>query len=305
MNQKPTLVVLAAGLGSRYGSLKQMDRFGPSGETLMDYTIYDAIIAGFKKIVFVIRKSIEAEFLEIYQDRLPSGVEMAYVFQELEFLPEGLELPTGRQKPWGTAHAVLMAESAVDSPFAIVNADDYYGRSSLQKIHNALMQMDRSKLEACLLGYVLKNTLTDHGKVSRGVCEVQNNLLTKIVERTEIFKEKQYIFFVEDNLRIQLRGDEIVSMNLMGFTPAVFEVIRRGFVTFFDTNKDNLKVEFFMPLVLDQIREKGTPVPVIPTKDAWFGVTYKEDKPVVRQKLFELIDQRHYPNNLWKAATFN
>lgn len=301
--KKPSLVVLAAGLGSRYGSLKQMDRFGPSGETIVDYAIYDAIEAGFGKIVFVIRKHFEAEFKEIFGPKMEGKVQVEYVYQELDGLPKGLGVPEGREKPWGTAHAVMMAAPKINEPFAIVNADDFYGRSSFQKIYDHLSNLNNEELSACLVGFVLENTLSDHGRVSRGVCEVDNDgFLDEIIERTHIFKkENGGAYFEEGSKKTDLTGKEMVSMNLMGFTSVVFEQMEEAFIRFYSEQSGDLKAEFFIPTILDNVRKSGIKVPVLISEEQWFGVTYKEDKPIAQKKLRKLVDKRVYPKSLWQS----
>ncbi|SMD33820.1 Nucleotidyl transferase [Reichenbachiella faecimaris] len=300
--KKPSLLVLAAGLGSRYGSLKQIDKFGPNGETIVDYAIYDAIEAGFEKIVFVIRESIEAEFKEIFINKLADKVQIEYVFQELDVLPEGFQVPEGREKPWGTAHAVMTAAPKIQEPFAIVNADDFYGRKSLETMYNHLITLDDSKLDACLVGFVLENTLSEHGRVSRGICQTNDHSeLTEIIERTHIFKkESGGAYYEEDGNSFDLTGKEMVSMNLMGFTSQVFEVMQSMFVDFLKKEGQELKSEFFIPSVLDQVRQLGVKVPVLTSEEQWFGVTYQEDKPIAKRNLNQLVDAEIYPQKLWK-----
>lgn len=297
----PSLVVLAAGLGSRYGSLKQMDQFGSSGETIVEYTIYDAITAGFKKIVFVIQKSFENEFREIFEPKVEGRLQVEYVFQELDNLPVGLSAPAGREKPWGTGHAVMMAAEKINEPFAIVNADDFYGKSSFQKIYNHLVTLDNDKLAACLVGFVLENTLSEHGRVSRGVCQVDNDgNLDEIIERTHIFKKQSGGAYYEENeVKTDLTGKEVVSMNLMGFTSKVFDQMEEAFLAFYHKESDNLKSEFFIPTVLDNIRKAGCAVPVLKTDEKWFGVTYKEDKSIAQKNLLKLVQAEVYPESLW------
>ena len=303
MTNKPSLVVLAAGLGSRYGSLKQIDKLGPNGETIIDYAIYDALNVGFEKLVFVIRKSFEQEFKEIFEKKLPENVQSEYVFQELDMLPEGFCVPTGREKPWGTAHAVMTVGDVIDEPFAIINADDFYGRKSLSCIFNYLSQIDNKVLDACLVGFMLENTLTDHGRVSRGICKVsEQQILNEITEKTHIFKgENGGIFYTEDGSNFALTGKEIVSMNLIGFTPLVFPLIRKLFRHFLNQNAINkdLKAEFFIPSVLEEVRRSGVKVPVLETSEQWFGVTYKEDKENVANKIQDLVREGRYPEKLW------
>ncbi len=302
MTTKPALVILAAGLGSRYGALKQMDGFGPNGETILDYTIYDAIKAGFKKVVFVIRKSIETDFKNQFLDKLDDEIEVEYVFQELDKLPEAFDLPEGREKPWGTAHAVMMAHEKVNEAFAIVNADDFYGRESLIKMHDHLCNLDNDHLNACMVGFRLKNTLSDHGHVSRGICEISaSQHLNGIVERTHILKneDNNTVYYLEDGREIKLTGEEIVSMNLMGFTSPVFEIMNSLFAQFLQNSGQELKSEFFIPDVLNEVRKLGVPIPVMTTDEHWFGVTYKEDKKIVKLRLENLISEGRYPVNLW------
>ncbi|MEQ9286082.1 MAG: sugar phosphate nucleotidyltransferase [Cyclobacteriaceae bacterium] len=299
---KPSLVVLAAGLGSRYGSLKQMDKFGPSGETIVDYAIYDAMKAGFEKIIFVIRKSIEAEFKEIFVSKLEGKVQVEYVFQELDVLPQGFTVPVGREKPWGTAHAVLTAASRINEPFAIVNADDFYGRASLKTIYDHLRTLDNNELSACLVGFVLEKTLSEHGRVSRGICKVsEQGKLEEIVERTHIYKKEEGgAYYEEDDQKVDLTGKEIVSMNLMGFTSQVFNLMQDQFVDFLNNQGKELKSEYFIPSVLDNVRKNGVKVPVLVSTEQWFGVTYKDDKPIARRNLLKLVDEGVYPQNLWE-----
>jgi UTP-glucose-1-phosphate uridylyltransferase len=297
---KPTLVVLAAGLGSRYGRLKQIDQFGPSGETIVDYTVYDAIQAGFEKIVFVIRRNIEQEFKEIFIKKLEGRVKLDYVFQELDVLPEGFEVPEGREKPWGTAHAVLTAASKINGPFAIVNADDFYGRSSLKLICEHLSKLNKHTLSACLVGFVLEKTLSEHGRVSRGLCKVNDaGELEEIIERTHIYKKEIGAYYEEDEVRVELTGKESVSMNLMGFTSKVFPLMEQQFVEFLKNQGKELKSEYFIPAVLDNVRKQGVKVPVLSSNEQWFGVTYKEDKPIARQNLLKLVEAGVYPEKLW------
>lgn len=297
---KPSLVVLAAGMGSRYGGLKQMDSFGPSGETIVDYTVYDALKAGFEKVVFVIRRDIEDAFKRKYVENISRKMQVECVFQELHSLPDGYSVPEGREKPWGTAHAVWMAESAVNEPFAIVNADDYYGRNSLKSMFDHLSGLNDNEAQAVLVAYILRNTLSEHGKVSRGVCEIgEDGFLNQINERTDIYKNGHAAYYLEEGKRGELSGDELVSMNLMGYSSKVFKEIHNGFDTFFKVNKNNLKGEYYIPKVMTDMIRNGVQVPVLTTEDSWFGVTYQEDKPVVKRALDTLVDQGFYPRALW------
>lgn len=299
---KPTLVILAAGMGSRYGSLKQIDKFGPAGETIIDYSIYDALKAGFGKIVFVIRKSIEREFRAVIGKRYEGKVPIEYVFQELDNLPEGFVVPDNREKPWGTAHAVLMATDVVKEPFAIINGDDFYGQGSFKIMHDYLYPLNPNEIHGNIVGYVLKNTLSDNGKVSRGICIVdEENNLQEITERTDIYKKSDGgAYFVEDEKNFDLSGNEIVSMNLMGFTPKVFELIKSEFVQFLNEKGKELKSEFYIPSILDKMQKNGNQIPVLLTKDEWFGVTYQEDKEGTRESILKLVKGGVYPKKLWE-----
>lgn len=298
---KPTVVVLAAGLGSRYGSLKQIDQFGPSGETIIDYSIYDAIRAGFDKVVFIIRKEIEEEFKEVFVGKYGDRIEVEYVFQEIDIVPDGVVIPPGRKKPWGTGHAVLVAAEKVDSPFAVINADDFYGASSFQLLYDRLISMTPNQLDACLIGYRLKNTLSDHGYVSRGVCTLSNNNdLLDVVERTHIFRLKGRIYFEENNQKAELTGEELVSMNLVGFTPPFFEVLRKGFEAFVNNGNSNANAEYFLPVALDSmIKDFNIQVPVIETPEMSYGVTYREDKKMVIKMINDQVSEGLYPKKLW------
>lgn len=296
---EPTLIVLAAGMGSRYGGLKQLDGVGPSGETIMDYTIFDAGKAGFGKVVFVIRRDMEDEFREIVLDKIDSGISTEIVFQELDDLPDGLTLPARRKKPWGTAHAVWVCRNAVRTPFAMVNADDFYGRASLEIMSRYLSEISSYELAACMVGYELSNTLSDFGSVSRGICKTdEDGYLLKIEERTDIRKEAGQIFYLENGNRYTLTGRETASMNLIGFTTAVFDVIEEGFISFFGRNAENPEAEYFVPEVLKKLIGKGIKIPVLPTSSEWFGVTYKQDKEVVQEALLKLHHQGMYPPKL-------
>lgn len=299
---KPTLVVLAAGLASRYGSLKQIDQFGPSGETITDYSIYDAIRAGFKKVAFIIRRDIEDDFKEVFGKKFGDRIEVDFAFQEIDIVPEGVMVPEERIKPWGTGHAVLMAADQVADPFAVINADDFYGATSFQLLHDHLVGMNTKELNACLIGYKLKNTLSDHGYVSRGICSLtEENNLTKITERTHIYKKSdQSIYFEEDNKKYPLTGEELVSMNLVGFTPPFFDVLRTGFEEFAQSSINTPKSEFFLPTAVSSIINKhASEIPVIETPDLTYGVTYQDDKALVRDMIKKRVEEGVYPENLW------
>ena len=300
---KPSIIVLAAGLASRYGSLKQIDQFGPSGETIIDYSIYDAIRAGFKKVIFIIRRNIEEEFKEVFVGKFEQYIEIDYAFQEIDLVPEGIIIPEDRIKPWGTGHAVLMAADKVEDPFAVINADDFYGTKSFQLLHDHLASLNSNALDACLIGYKLKNTMSDHGYVSRGVCTVSNdNFLKKVTERTHIYKNSNgSIYYVENEEKYDLTGEELVSMNLVGFTPPFFNILKNGFEHFIKLNADQLKSEFFLPdAVSNMLANDQVKMPVIETPELTYGVTYKEDKPIVREMIRKLVDDGHYPEKLWE-----
>ena len=297
---KPTLVVLAAGMGSRYGGLKQLDSFGPSGETIIDYSVYDAMKAGFGKVVFVIRKHLLDDFQSIYFEKYAKHIEIEYVFQELDNIPDNLTVPSERVKPWGTGHAVLVAADKVHEPFAVINGDDFYGAGSFDITAKHLSALDPKKLDAVLIGFHLNNTLSEHGYVSRGVCEVNDKQdLISITERTKISREQDgQIYFQEGELKMPLLEDQTVSMNLMGFTPPAFELMKGQFEVFIKNHYEELKSEFYIPKVLDEIA-RNQPVPVLRSPEKWLGVTYKEDKPVVMTKLQELTNAGVYPSKLW------
>jgi choline kinase len=300
---KPTLLVLAAGMGSRYGSLKQMDGVGPNGEAIIDYSVYDAIRAGFGKVVFVIRHSFAAEFQEVFSaERFGHKIEVEYVYQELESLPEGFTLPAERVKPWGTNHAVMMAKGAIDGPFAVINADDFYGREAYQTIGDYLSQLGNSRNNYCMVGYQVSKTLSENGTVSRGVCTVDDNgNLTGMVERTQIERVNGTILFHDGGADEPLAENTPVSMNLFGFTPDYFRYSEAFFKEFLAANIENLKSEFFIPLMVNKVISEGTAtMRVLPTTSDWFGVTYKEDKPYLVAKIEEFIEAGIYPRNLWQ-----
>ena len=299
---KPTLLVLAAGMGSRYGSLKQMDGVGPNGEAIIDYSVYDAIRAGFGKVVFVIRHSFEADFKEVFNaERFGHKIEVEYVFQELDYLPEGFTLPEGRVKPWGTNHAVMMAAKAINEPFAVINADDFYGRTAYATIGDYLKQLEGSEGRYCMVGYQVSKTLSENGTVSRGVCTVdEEGNLRGMVERTQIERVDGTIVFHDGGADEPLAEDTPVSMNLFGFTPDYFRHSEAYFKEFLPANIDNLKAEFFIPLMVNKVINEGTAtMRVLKTTSDWFGVTYKEDKPMLMAKIEELIAAGEYPRNLW------
>jgi NDP-sugar pyrophosphorylase family protein len=298
---QPTLVILAAGMASRYGSMKQTQSFGPSGETIMDYSIYDAIRAGFKKVVFIIREDFAEPFKQMIEPKLQGKIEIDYVFQKLESFTEGRQIPADRTKPWGTAHAVLCCKGKVNENFAVINADDFYGADAFQKAYDFLTGECNDRTY-CIVGYELKRTLSENGSVSRGVCEVdQNHNLVSIAERTKIYRDEQGKITYEDEAgKHEVSEESKVSMNFWGFAPNVFDVIENQFNKFLDENIENPKSEFFIPIVADEFIRSGQGViKVIPTSSNWFGVTYKEDAPSVQSSLDKLVDEGTYPNNLW------
>lgn len=287
-------------MASRYGSLKQIQQFGPSGETIIDYSIYDAIRAGFGKIVFIIRENFAEEFKEIFEPKLKGKVETAYVFQNMDAFTDGFDIPADRTKPWGTAHAVLCAKDAISEPFAVINADDFYGRDAFEKMA-AFLQNECADDKYSVVGYELGKTVSEYGFVSRGVCEVSNGNLSGITERTKIVVEDGKIVYEEGDKKVELSPKTPVSMNFWGFAPSVFEVSEKLFTQFLEQNITNPKSEFFIPIVVDQFIAAGLgSVKVIPTSSQWFGVTYKEDAPGVQQSLSALVQNGEYPDNLWK-----
>ncbi|MBX6380811.1 MAG: NTP transferase domain-containing protein [Thermoflavifilum aggregans] len=300
---KPTLLILAAGIASRYGSMKQIQQFGPGGETIMEYSIYDAIRAGFGKVVFIIRRDFEEAFKSIFEPKLKDRIPTAYVYQDMDaFLPEGFRLQVERAKPWGTAHAVLCAKDAIHEPFAVINADDYYGREAFEKMA-AFLQQECSPRRFAVLGYELGNTLSDYGSVSRGVCEVdaQGNL-KRIQERTKVYRQDGQIVYEEDGKTFPLSAHTPVSMNFWGFDPAFFNVAEPLFHQFVYAHASDPKAEFLIPAVVDHFIQKGMgTVKVIPTASPWFGVTYKEDAPMVIAGFKKLVDEGVYPSFLWKT----
>ncbi|MCI4667403.1 MAG: nucleotidyltransferase [Bacteroidia bacterium] len=298
---KPTLLVLAAGMGSRYGGLKQIDQVGPSGETIIDYSVYDAIRAGFGKVVFVIRRDIEEAFKNAFGNKFSSQIQVEYVFQELDMLPEGFNNPEGRVKPWGTGHAVLVAKDHIREPFAMINADDFYGKEGFEVLAEFLRNTDPAGNTFSIVGYKLNNTLSDHGSVNRG--EIHTNeegYLTFISERIKIRREGEKVVYEENEELFNIEEDALVSMNMMGFTPKAFEYFEEFFISFLKERGTEMKSEFYVPTMLDKaIKEKGSNVEILTSDASWFGVTYKEDKQMVVDKLAELTKQGVYPSNLW------
>jgi len=297
---KPTLLVLAAGMGSRYGGIKQMDSFGPSGETIIDYSIYDAIQSGFGKIVVIIREDFAEAFKNIFEPRLKGKVETDYVMQEMDSFTDGFKSSAERTKPWGTAHAVLCAKDAINEPFAVINADDFYGRDAFEKAA-AFLQKDVAPDTWCIIGYQLSKTLSENGTVSRGVCQVDDreNLIS-IAERVKIYPEGDKIVYEEGDKKTELPANISVSMNFWCLHQSSFEYIQKLFQKFLQENGDKPKAEFFIPIVGDAfIKENIGQIKVIETSAQWFGVTYKEDAPGVKQSIEALIEGGAYPNQLW------
>lgn len=299
---KPTLLILAAGMASRYGSMKQTEGFGPSGETIMDYSIFDSIRAGFGKVVFIIRKDFAENFKAQFDAKLKGKIEVEYVFQEGDMFVDPADNPPDRTKPWGTGHAVLCAKDVIREPFAVINADDFYGADAFVKAADFLNTQCNEKLHS-IIGYQLQKTLSDHGTVSRGVCKVDaSDNLVEIKERTKIYQEGEKIIYEENDQKIEVPADSRVSMNFWCFDPSVFTLIEKLFRVFPKENKDNIKAEFFIPIIGDYfIANEGGAIKVIPTSSQWFGVTYKEDAPGVKKSLDALIEGGAYPDNLWNT----
>jgi UTP-glucose-1-phosphate uridylyltransferase len=300
---KTTLLILAAGMGSRYGGMKQVDPFGPSGETITDYSIYDALRAGFDRFVFVISPRMEEEFRTSYIKKFPSHLRVDYVTQSITDIPEGFSLPEERVKPWGTAHAVLMARDAIREPFAVINADDYYGRESYRIMHDFLVRTTGEVPgQYCMVGFELQKTVSEHGSVARGICQVNDRgFLQEITERTKVYLKKGRIVYEEEDGSVHpLDPMDTVSMNLFGFTPDFFSHIEEIFSDFLRDNLHNPKAELFIPLVVDRLINSGQArMSVLQTPDAWFGVTYQEDKPKVLKAIRQLVDSGDYPESLW------
>ena len=304
--EKPVLVIMAAGMGSRYGGLKQIDPVDEQGNKIIDFGIYDAIRAGFEKVIFVIRREHEADFRACISDRIKDAIRIEFAFQDLDAIPDGCSVPKGRQKPWGTGHAVLSAKHLINGPFAVINADDFYGRDAYKLIYDYLVSHeDGDKYRYAMVGYALKNTLTENGSVSRGVCETdENDYLTDIVERTSVMHTKDGIAYTEDGANfIPISGDSTVSMNLWGFGSSFLHETQERFVSFFreEVPKNPLKAELYLPFIVDElIKEKKAEVKVLKSLDKWFGVTYQEDKAFVQESIRELKKKGVYPEKLWQ-----
>jgi len=304
--KKTALVIMAAGMGSRFGGIKQLEPVGPAGEIIMDYSIYDALRVGFNKVVFIIRKDLEKDFKEIIGNRIEKITEVEYVFQELSNLPDGYSLPEDRTKPWGTGQAVLSCLGKVEEPFAVINADDYYGKEAFEKMHGFLTNPNLSEgvpYEFCMAGFVLGNTLSDNGTVTRGICRVnEDGLLVEVVETSGIKEEDgKGVALNKDGETIQVDLNGAVSMNMWGFTPHILPELEKEFCKFLDTvDKNPLKAEYLLPEAVDTLIKSGkATVKVLKTNDKWFGVTYKEDKEIVVKSFAELIAGGAYPNQLY------
>lgn len=297
---KPTLLILAAGMASRYGSMKQIDGFGPNGETIIDYSIYDAIKAGFGKVVFIIKEEFVENFRSIFDPKLKGKIEVDYVFQNFDLKQFGIEEEIYREKPWGTAHAILSGRTVVKEPFCVINADDFYGFDAFKKMVDFLND-EATDSNFSIIGYQIGKTLSDFGAVSRGVCKVDEaGNLTEIVERTKVFKDGDAIVFEEDDKKYPLDFETPVSMNFWGFTPAVFKITEELFKEFAMANKDKPKAEFFIPLIGENlVKTNAATFKVVPTSNQWFGVTYKEDKPFVQASIDQLVKDGAYPEKLW------
>ena len=298
-----TLVIMAAGMGSRYGGLKQIDPIGANGEIILDYSVYDAIEAGFDKVIFVIKHEIEEDFKSIMQGKYENKIKIEYAYQDINNLPDGYSVPEGRVKPWGTGHAVLSCDGMIDGPFAVINADDYYGKETFQLIYNELKNI-KAENEFCMVGFKVENTLTENGHVARGVCQIdENGYLTDIVERTKIAIRDGKIMFTEDDGETwtEIQRGSTVSMNCWGFSGMMMPELKARFASFLDNNKDNmLKCEYFLPFVVDDLLKEGkVTVKVMDTTEKWYGVTYKEDKEAVVNALKQKIADGVYPEKIW------
>jgi len=297
-----TLVVLAAGIGSRYGGLKQIEAVGSHGEIVIEYSVYDAIRAGFDRVVCVIRRDMEADFRALVSARFEKHIPVDFVFQDMADIPNGFSVPADRKKPWGTGHAVLACRDVVKGPFAVINADDFYGRRSYESLGAFLREVGPDSGDYGMVGFTLRNTLSEHGHVARGVCEVDTHgLLTRVVERTNIEKAGAGARFNEaDGGWTPLTGDEVVSMNMWGLTPSLFGHLQREFPLFLKNNITHPKAEFFLPTVVDGLVGAGkSSVKVLSTPEHWFGVTYPQDKAVVVEGIRQLVDKGVYPEKLW------
>lgn len=301
---RPTLLILAAGMGSRYGGLKQIDPVGPNGEIIIDYSTYDALRAGFGKLVFVIRHYFEQAFREKIGSKFDGAVETAYVFQEIDAQVGSFTVPAARQKPWGTGHGILIGRDVISEPFAVINADDYYGVDSFRVMADYLRGSTVSQHEYAMVGFRLRNTLSQYGSVARGVCRCDaRGYLQDIVERTRVEKDGSAARYIDESGAAHpLTGDEVVSMNLWGFHPSLFEHLAETFARFLAQRGNDPRSELFIPSVVDELIKRGTVVvKVLPTHEQWFGVTYRDDMPIARRRIGELIEAGVYPRRLWPA----
>lgn len=299
IRMKPVLVVMAAGIGSRYGGLKQMDPVGPGGEWIIEYSIYDAIKAGFERVIFIISRQIEEEFKNVVGSKLNKEIHIDYVIQDIEDVP--CDVPKGRKKPWGTAHAIYAARDKINGPFGVINADDFYGRDAYEKLYGYL---SKESDDHVLIGYSLRNTLTEHGSVARGVCQLDDDMLINITERTHIEKKGKMVFYQEDGKDHSLNEDATVSMNMWGFQKSILDEIERRLPVFFENElKDNpMRCEFYLPKVVDElIKASEANVHVLKTSAKWFGVTYAADKEKVIWSIDELVQAGVYPRKLWEG----
>lgn len=307
--KNPVLVILAAGMGSRYGGLKQIDPMDEWGHLIIDFSLYDAKRAGFEKVIFIIKKEMEEEFKEVIGKRMEQQMEVSYAFQDIHALPSGFRLPTDRSKPWGTAHALLSTIEQIDGPFAVINADDYYGLNAFQSLYDHLKSMhDDEKYRYSMVAYRLKNTVTEHGSVARGICEMTtDDRLISVTERTKIEKKENYIAYSEDDGKTwtELDGDTLVSMNMWGFSPSILQEIKDRFPAFLQTAAviNPLKSEFYLPSVVSELlQEEKASVTVLQSKDQWYGVTYREDKEMVVKAIRQMKKEGIYPEKLWEDA---
>jgi len=305
MSQRPTLLVLAAGMGSRYGGLKQIDPIGPSGEVVLDYSVYDAMKAGFGRVVFIIRKDIEKDFKEVMEPHFEGRIPVDYVFQELDKLPEGYDVPEGRTKPWGTSHAMLMAKDTINEPFCVINADDFYGRKAFQLMHDKLLELDGKTGLYTMVAFNLQNTLSENGGVSRGVCRVEEGLLAGVRETHQIErKDDDSVQGAYEGEPVRLIGNEPVSMNFWGFTPDVFRHAENQMTGFLKTVEDKQKGECLVPVLVDELINSGDATcEVMTSADKWYGVTYPDDKASVQAGIRGLVDSGTYPEDLWNVES--
>ena len=306
-NEKPTLIIMAAGMGSRYGGLKQVDKITDAGEIILDFSLYDAMMAGFDRVIFVIKEEHRQLFKELVDERAGKYMEIQYAYQKLDDIPKGEKIPEGREKPWGTAHAVLACRHLIKGPFAVINADDYYGPGGFIDLYDYLIEhKDGEKYSYCMVGYKLENTVTENGHVARGICDIdERGYLEKVTERTKIMRKDQGISYTEDDgdTWIKLSENTIVSMNFWGFSHSMMKELKKGLPEFFETTvKENpLKGEYYLPAAADRLIQEGTArVKVLSSHDRWYGVTYKEDKEDVKNALEAMKDKGMYPDKLWK-----